>query len=138
MSERDIKRHVRLAPSLAIPDSLLVRDATDISREHSIDLLFAHSMRVYLFAAEHGRQGSFRYDPELLFVAAAFHDLRLTTKLSSKDERFEVDGANAARQLLTIPVSFSMCAEEDPIISVRSCAIRSWPSILANVSQSVH
>ena len=41
-----------------------------------------------------------RFDPELLYVAAAFHDFGLLKKFSSKDERFEVDGANAARQFL--------------------------------------
>jgi hypothetical protein len=33
-------------------------------------------------------------------VAAAFHDPGLIKKFSSPDERFEVDGANAARQFL--------------------------------------
>src|SRR5581483_4785877 len=59
------------------------------------------SMRVYLFAAEQGRQQKLRFDPEILYVAAAFHDLGLTKKFSSPDERFEVDGANAVRQFLT-------------------------------------
>jgi hypothetical protein len=84
-----------------IPDSLLAKEATDIAREYSTDLLFNHSMRVYLFAAEQGRQQKLRFDPELLYVAAAFHDLGLTKKFSSPTERFEVDGANAARQFLS-------------------------------------
>jgi HD domain len=87
--------------SLVIPDSLLAKEATGIVREHSTDLLFNHSMRVYLFAAEQGRQQKLRFDPELLYVAAAFHDLGLTKNFSSPNERFEVDGANAARQFLT-------------------------------------
>ena len=87
--------------SLVIPDSLLAKEATDILREHSTDLLFNHSMRVYLFAAEQGRQQKLRFDPELLYVAAAFHDFGLIKKFSSPNERFEVDGANAARQFLT-------------------------------------
>src|SRR5437763_8244595 len=86
--------------ALVIPDSLLAKEATDILREHSTDLLFNHSIRVYLFAAERGRQRKLRFDPELLYVAAAFHDLGLIKKFSSPDERFEVDGANAARQFL--------------------------------------
>src|SRR4029079_10094809 len=90
-----------LAHALVIPDSLLAKEATDILREHSIDLLFNHSIRVYLFAAEQGRQWKLRFDPELLYVAAAFHDLGLIKKFSSPDERFEVDGANAARQFLS-------------------------------------
>jgi len=89
-----------LAHATVIPDSLLAKDATDILREHSTDLLFNHSMRVYLFAAEQGRQRKLRFDAELLYVAAAFHDLGLIKKFSSPDERFEVDGANAARQFL--------------------------------------
>jgi hypothetical protein len=86
---------------IVIPDSSLAKEATDILREHSTDLLFNHSMRVYLFAAEQGRQRKLRFDPELLYVAAAFHDLGLIGKFSSPDERFEVDGANAARQFLS-------------------------------------
>src|SRR6185369_9212617 len=90
-----------LPPALAIPDSLLAKEATGILREYSTDLLFSHSIRVYLFAAEQGRQQKFRFDTELLYVAAAFHDLGLTKKFSSQNERFEVDGANAVRQFLT-------------------------------------
>ena len=87
--------------SLVIPDSLLAKEATDILREHSTEVLINHSMRVYLFAAEQGRQQKLRFDPELLYVAAAFHDLGLIKKFSSATERFEVDGANAVRQFLT-------------------------------------
>jgi HD superfamily phosphodiesterase len=47
-----------------------------------------------------GRQRKLRFDPNLLYVAAAFHDLGLIKKFSSQDERFEVDSANAARQFL--------------------------------------
>ena len=89
------------ASALVIPDSLLAKEATEILREYSTDLLFNHSVRVYLFAAEQGRQQKLRFDAELLYVAAAFHDLGLIKKFSSQNERFEVDGANAARQFLT-------------------------------------
>src|SRR3954470_8905268 len=86
---------------LIIPDSVLAKEATEILREHSTDLLFNHSVRVYLFAAAQGRQQQLRFDEELLYVAAAFHDLGLIEKFSSQNERFEVDSANAARQFLT-------------------------------------
>ena len=87
--------------ALVIPDSLLAKEATAVLREHSTDLLFNHSIRVYLFAAEQGHQRRIRFDAELLYVAAAFHDLGLIKKFSSPDERFEVDSANAARQFLS-------------------------------------
>jgi HD domain-containing protein len=90
-----------LPSALLTPDSLLAKEATEILREHSSELLFNHSMRVYLFAAEQGREQKLRFDPELLYVAAAFHDLGLVKKFSSPSERFEVDGANVARQFLT-------------------------------------
>lgn len=89
-----------LSSTLLIPDSVLAKEAGQILREHSTDLLINHSMRVYLFAAEQGRQQKLGFDPELLYVAAAFHDFGLLKKFSSENERFEVDGANAARQFL--------------------------------------
>ena len=88
-----------LSPT-AIPDTRLASEATGILREYSTDLLYNHSHRVYLFAAEQGRQQKLRFDAELLYISAAFHDLGLLEKFSSTTERFEVDGANAARQFL--------------------------------------
>jgi hypothetical protein len=85
----------------AIPDTQIAKEATAILREHGTELLFNHSLRVYLFAAEQGRQARLRFDPELLYVSAAFHDLGLVKEFSSETERFEVDGANAVRQFLT-------------------------------------
>jgi HD domain len=84
-----------------IPDTKLAKEATQILREHSTELLYNHSHRVYLFAHEQGREQKLRFDSELLYVAAAFHDLGLIKKYQSTTERFEVDGANAARQFLT-------------------------------------
>src|SRR5262249_40107758 len=91
----------RLSSALVIPDSSLAKEAADILRKYSTDLLFNHSMRVYLFAAEQGGQQKLRFDPELLYVASAFHDFGLIKKFSSQNDRFEVDVANAARQFLT-------------------------------------
>src|SRR3954471_18080298 len=90
------------ASAVVIPDSLLAKEATDILHEYSTELLINHSIRVYLFAAEQGRQQKLRFDAELLYIASAFHDLGLIKKFSSQNERFEVDGANAARQFLTV------------------------------------
>lgn len=84
-----------------IPDSKLAREATIILREESTPLLFNHSLRVYCFASIQGRKAGLKFDPELLYVSAAFHDLGLMKKYSSATERFEVDGANAARQFLS-------------------------------------
>jgi hypothetical protein len=91
---------LNLSSALVVPDSLLAKEATRILREYSTELLFAHSMRVYQFAAELGRQQNLRFDSELLYVAAVYHDFGLIKWFSSQNERFEVDGANAVRQFL--------------------------------------
>jgi hypothetical protein len=83
-----------------VPDTQLTREATGLLREFSTPLLFNHSHRVFFWANEFGRQTGDRFDVEVLFVCAAFHDLGLLKKFSSTADRFEVDSANAARQFL--------------------------------------
>jgi hypothetical protein len=111
--------------SLVIPDSLLAKEATDILRENSTEVLINHSLRVYLFAAEQGHQQKLRFDPELLYVAAAFHDLGLIKKFSSATERFEVDGANAVRQFLTT----HNVPEEQIQIAWQAIALHTTPGV---------
>jgi hypothetical protein len=86
--------------AIKIPDSRLAREATEIVRDTESELLFNHSSRVYLFGALAGARGGLKFDPELLYTGAMFHDMGLTKAHSSADERFEVDGANAARDFL--------------------------------------
>jgi HD domain len=83
-----------------VPDTRMTREATGLLREFSTPLLFNHSHRVFFWANEFGRQTGGKFDVELLFICAAFHDLGLLKKFSSATDRFEVDGANAARQFL--------------------------------------
>src|SRR5215813_4081529 len=85
---------------IRIPDSKLAREATDLLREHGTPLLYAHSLRVFLFGSLRGRHRGLTVDHELLYVGAVFHDFGLTPKYRSRDHRFEVDGANAARDFL--------------------------------------
>jgi hypothetical protein len=83
-----------------VPDSRLTREATGILREFSTSLLFNHSHRVFFWANEQGKRAGQKFDAELLFICAAFHDLGLLRKFSSDDDRFEVDSANAVLQFL--------------------------------------
>ncbi|QEH35467.1 hypothetical protein OJF2_40190 [Aquisphaera giovannonii] len=89
-----------IVAGIRIPDSKLAREATDLVREHGTPLLLAHSQRVYLFGAIQGRHRGWTIDHELFYVGAMFHDMGLTAKYRSRDHRFEVDGANAARDFL--------------------------------------
>jgi len=85
---------------LRIPDSKLAREITELVRGALSPLLFHHSSRVYFFGALAAGRRGLKFDAELLYAGAMFHDLGLTPEHSSAEERFEVDGANAARNFL--------------------------------------
>ena len=85
---------------IAIPDTALVREITEFIRDAEDDLLFDHSRRVFLFGALQGRRRGLQPDLELLYAGAMFHDLGLTQRYRTSTLRFEVDGANAAREFL--------------------------------------
>src|SRR3981189_3980284 len=85
---------------IRIPDSKLAREITELVRDTESPLLFHHWSRVYYFGALAGKHRGLRFDPELLYAGAMFHDMGLTPRHSSAQERFEVDGANAARDFL--------------------------------------
>jgi len=85
---------------IKIPDSKMAKDLTELIRDKEPDLLYHHSRRVYLFGALTGQRKGLAYDPELLYVGAMFHDIGLTEQYRDSMLRFEVDGANAARDFL--------------------------------------
>jgi hypothetical protein len=86
---------------ISIPDSKLGGAITEFVRDTETELLFNHSSRVYLFGALAGQERGLVFDRELLYAAAMFHDVGLMPSHSSPNLRFEVDGANAARDFLT-------------------------------------
>jgi hypothetical protein len=85
---------------IQIPDSMMAREATELVRDTETELLYHHSRRVFLFGALAGQRKQLKYDAELLYIGAMFHDMGLVAPYSSAHERFEVDGANAARDFL--------------------------------------
>jgi hypothetical protein len=85
---------------IQVPDSVLAREVTELVRDTVSALIFNHSSRVYYFGAIAARQRGLGFDPDLLYTGAMFHDMGLTQTHSSAHERFEVDGANAARDFL--------------------------------------
>src|SRR3984957_7931169 len=90
----------RSVAGLAVPDRKLAREITEFVRDTESPLLFHHSSRVYYWVALTGKRWGLRFDPELLYAGAMFHDMGLTPQYASQHERFEVDGANAARDFL--------------------------------------
>jgi hypothetical protein len=83
-----------------IPDSKLAREVTQFIRDTESDLLFHHSVRVYCWGVMTGNRMGLKFDPELLYAASMFHDIGLTARYGDSQLRFEVDGANAARDFL--------------------------------------
>src|SRR3981081_3786169 len=84
----------------SVPDSKLANEITEFIRDTESTLLFNHSSRVYYFGALVGQRRGFTFDAELLYAGAMFHDIGLVPAYSSEADRFEVDGANAARDFL--------------------------------------
>jgi hypothetical protein len=85
---------------VSIPDSKLAHEINELVRDTTSPLLFHHSSRVYFFGALAGKRRGLNFDLELLYAGAMFHDMGLARQYSSPHERFEVDGANVARDFL--------------------------------------
>src|ERR1700758_4635853 len=85
---------------IKVPDSRLANEITEFIRDTEPTLLFNHSSRVYYFGALAGRRRGLKFDAELLYAGAMFHDIGLVSDYRSDEDRFEVDGANAARNFL--------------------------------------
>jgi hypothetical protein len=85
---------------IPVPDRGVAAEATSLVRETTTPLLFHHSRRVFLFGSLQARALGITPDPELLYVAALFHDTGLVPPCRSDDQRFELDGADRARAFL--------------------------------------
>jgi hypothetical protein len=59
---------------IQIPDSKLAKGATELVRQYETEMLFNHSVRVYLFGALKGVRHDMKFDRELLYIAALFHE----------------------------------------------------------------
>ena len=88
------------AAGVTVPDTKLAREATELVRERTSDLVYHHSRRVYWWGSLQGRNRGLSYDPELLYIGAMFHDLGLNEEFRRSGRRFEVDSADEARRFL--------------------------------------
>jgi hypothetical protein len=115
----------RTIAGIAIPDSRLAEDATQLVRDIAPPLLYDHSRRVFLWGSLVGARRGLSFDPELLYVGAMFHDVGLVEGHRSDDERFEIDGANAARRFLE-----QHGLPEDEVMTVwESIALHTTPEV---------
>ena len=117
----------QIISGIKIPDSQLAREAEELVREYESEMLFNHSVRVYVFGAMRGVRENLKFDHELLYVASLFHDMGLVDAYHTDTKRFEVDGADAAREFLRtrgIP-------ENDADLVWQSIALHTTPGIPA-------
>ena len=85
---------------ISVPDSALAREADGVAREALPPEIYRHSLRAFLFAQLIARGAKLAHDVEAVYVAAMLHDVGLGAAHASESFRFEVDGANVAREVL--------------------------------------
>ncbi|HET6295042.1 MAG TPA: HD domain-containing protein [Kribbella sp.] len=110
---------------IEIPDSKLVTEATELVRDVTDELIYNHSRRVFLFGSVNGQAQDLKYDPELLYVGAMFHDLGLTEGYRQSMQRFEIDGADAAADFLRK----QGIADDDATLVWTAIALHTTPEI---------
>jgi hypothetical protein len=88
---------MRSVHGIRIPDSAFARDAEELASEHCPDFLLAHCQRTYVFGALAAQNSGVAVREELAYVASLLHDLGLTERYGVAGRRFEVSGADAAR-----------------------------------------
>jgi hypothetical protein len=117
---------------IKLVDTQLVRDAIELARTSSEPFLFNHVMRSWLFAVLIAEQVKPAPDPELVALSTVLHDLGLTSDYSGQ-ERFEVDGANAARSFLKergVPASqIQLVWDAIALHTTRSIALHKEPEV---------
>ena len=94
----------RVLAGVTVPDTPLVQEALDYAQQHAISGIYNHIVRSWLFGVIiSSHVPTFQnVDKELHAVSTILHDLGWdpTGELVTPDKRFEVDGANAAREFL--------------------------------------
>ena len=96
----------KVVAGVTVPDTPLISKAKDYAREFSTDDTFNHIIRSFLLGFIIADKVIPERDREAHAVAALLHDLGFPighpphSDIISKDKRFEVDGANAARKFL--------------------------------------
>ncbi|MDX6422258.1 MAG: hypothetical protein QOG28_6878 [Trebonia sp.] len=82
---------------LVVPDTAASAAALEVASAYHSPALLNHSLRAYVWAAAHGMTRGISFDPELLYVAALFHDLGLVPAFDSYAVSFEEAGGHVAR-----------------------------------------
>jgi HD superfamily phosphodiesterase len=82
---------------LVVPDTAASAGALEVASAYQSPALLNHSVRAYVWAAAHGMTRGIGFEPELLYVAALFHDFGLVPAFDSHAVSFEEAGGHVAR-----------------------------------------
>ena len=123
----------RTIAGITIPDSALVTEATELVRDTTSDLLFHHSRRVFLFGSLQARALGTSPDPEILYVSALFHDLGLVPEYQDITQRFELDGADTAKEFLLRHGS----SDADALTAWTAIALHTTPEVPYHLAPEV-
>ncbi|WP_236243004.1 HD domain-containing protein [Streptomyces sp. CC228A] len=118
---------------VAIPDSTIAKEATELIRDATDELIYHHSRRVFIWGALQGQNRGLSFDAELLYVGAMFHDLGLTEPYRDNGTRFEIDGADEARKFL---VSRGIDAERARVVW-EAIALHTTPEIPTRMAPEI-
>jgi hypothetical protein len=83
--------------NVVVPDTAASAGALEVASAYQSPALLNHSLRAYVWAAAHGMTCGIAFDPELLYVAALFHDLGLVPAFDSHAVSFEEAGGHVAQ-----------------------------------------
>lgn len=103
MSSPDVTSQRAIPSGWDLPDTEICTAAWQFVFDVSAEAIANHCVRSYLFARELAAAGGLRsgvdYDDEVVFLACVLHDLGVTA-YGEGDQRFEVEGADAAVRFL--------------------------------------
>jgi HD superfamily phosphodiesterase len=118
---------------VTIPDTALCNAAVDLLESSSPGFLCTHCLRTYIFGSLAVRGlGRSVVDEEAAFCGAVLHDLGLVPPYR-RDNRFEVDGADAARQFC----SKHQVAPERADLVWKAIALHTSPGIATRLADEV-
>ena len=95
-----VEHRTRLLGGVSVADTAMITDAAEYAQKLSEPYLFNHAMRSWLFATRIGQLRGIDCDQEVVAVGTILHDIGLTAGVSGQN-RFEVNGADAARSFIT-------------------------------------
>lgn len=88
----------RVLAGITVIDSPLITRALEYARKYAEPALYNHAVRSWLFAVRLGQLQGIEQDAEVVAVGTLLHDLGLEDHFSGGHRRFEVEGADVARE----------------------------------------